>query len=283
MKSEPFQFKDYELACLRWGPEQFKHTILFLHGWMDNAYSFYHYFDEHFDSQCLALEHIGHCQSSSVPSLQSSIQLTDWITPIVDLICYQLKGDISIVAHSFSGGMATLIAGLLPDRIKKMVLFDPVIWAADEQTDLLGSYKNLLAIRNKSGDMPRTRGFETQEQAIKARVNNGITPEPVTRILALRGLVKESDGLWYWKHDPRVRFSKLFLPHQSHIERVWDATQAKVFLFPSADPNYGLNGLIKNYAKKSFCQSQSCETSHYVHFEALESVKKVMRSFFKNG
>lgn len=274
MESMQFQLPGAHLAALKWGIKNAKQCILFFHGWMDNAYSFYHYFDETFDSECYAIEHIGHCQSSSIPSFHATMNLLDWLAPLVDIIDYQLPLPIHLVAHSFSGGLATLLAGLLPERIKSLTLIDPVMWSSDKETDLLGSFQAIRKYRNRKGELPKARGFQNQKEAVKGRIQHGVTPQNVAEVLAIRGLEKAENGLWYWKTDTRVRFSKVFLMHHEHIERVWDQTQATVQIFGSSDPRYGLQGLIGEYAQRSFCEKETWQGSHYLHFEYVEELKK---------
>lgn len=198
-----------EIACRHWHAAATGLPVLAVHGWLDNAATF---------DACLpllqghpvwAIDLPGHGWSSHRPPgmryhnadyLDDLLAVMDQIAPAQSLI---------LLGHSLGAGLLMLLAGIVPERVARLVLIDGLgPLAADpaaypEQTrDALAAWSAL-----KPGQRP-VASFEAAVQARRQGVA-GTLSEAAARTLASRSLREGQDGHWYWSSDKRLRLPSL--------------------------------------------------------------------------
>ncbi len=101
-----------------------KGTILFLHGYAVQS-DYHNYFsDKLTDYDYLAVEHAGH----GITPLASKKDLHPkaYAKAVCALIEKLDLHDIYLMGHSMGGGIALMVANMMPERIKKMVIVTPM-------------------------------------------------------------------------------------------------------------------------------------------------------------
>ena len=187
------------LHGLCWGDE--KHPpLLALHGWLDNAASFDLIAPLLNDHYVVALDLTGHGLSSR-RSADASYQIWDDLPEIVGVVDHLGWHRFDLMGHSRGAIISTILASVIPDRVRHLVLLDAVMTPAipeEEFSRQLGKH-----LKDKPRGLKRSgRVYPTLGEAIAARTRNGLSESAAGR-LATRSVEKTSEG-YVWGSDPRL-------------------------------------------------------------------------------
>ncbi|MEE1672533.1 alpha/beta hydrolase [Agarivorans aestuarii] len=177
------------------------YCLVMLHGWMDNAASFIPLINQLPTSHCIALDFPGHGLS---PHRQGYYHFVDYVDDVFAALAeLDLNKPIILVGHSLGALVASCFAAAFPELLLGLVCIDgigPLSLASSETSSHMAK-----AIRQRQQLKP-AKGFAELEYAVKLRANtNGISQEN-SRLLVERATI-ERDGLWYWRHDEKLKLS----------------------------------------------------------------------------
>lgn len=107
---------------------------------------------------------------------------------------------VVLAGHSMGGTSSLLAADLQPDRVSRLVLFDPVVWSrAAHIAFRFPGLRNLPSrIPMVAGALRRRRTFDSRDQALAAYRGRGAFkgwPDPMIADYLEDGLVEAEDGL----------------------------------------------------------------------------------------
>lgn len=153
-----FQFQNLKLSYLESG-ESIKGNILLTHA---NGYSAgcYSYILRHFSEyKIYALDFVGHGESESTLNFKNWLFFRD---QILELISYLKLEQVIGIGHSIGGACWLMASKIIPNKVQKLILFDPTI--LDIPKLLLGKIiGNPLA----KGALRRRKNFKSIEQVKK--------------------------------------------------------------------------------------------------------------------
>ncbi|WP_027966279.1 alpha/beta fold hydrolase [Halomonas halocynthiae] len=199
------QFADGRLAALSWGDSQAP-VWLALHGWLDNAASFSRLAPllvQQLGIRVIAIDFSGHGQSRALPG-EYDYALWDYCYDVLDVIDELALESVTLLAHSMGAGVACLLAAALPERVAELRLIDglgALTTQADDAPDQLR--RALLSQRRLRRGRPC---YDTQQQAVNARVAGGATPVDADTITSVvqRNLQPTADGKLTLTSDSRL-------------------------------------------------------------------------------
>ncbi len=111
------------ITALQWGEDD-QPLILALHGWLDNAESYYKLAPQLSKFRVIAIDMAGHGQSDW-RSADSGYPIWGYVEDLHAVKCQlQPEGPIAILAHSLGAGVASLYAGTFPDQVKRLGLIE---------------------------------------------------------------------------------------------------------------------------------------------------------------
>lgn len=173
--------------------------VLALHGWLDNAHSFRPLAGHLHDLELVCLDLPGHGLSGHRPP-GARYAFVDYVLDIL-AVADALDWDrFHLLGHSLGGAVATLAAAAEPERIASLALIEglgPLTTPANQTAATLQKAR-------KGETRRRRRVHPDLETAARARADNSDLEMNAARLLAERGL-KQVDGGWQWRHDPRLR------------------------------------------------------------------------------
>jgi pimeloyl-ACP methyl ester carboxylesterase len=193
---------------------------------------------------------------------------------------------VTIVAHSLGGNIATRFAGLYPDKVRKLVNIEglgpaPQILAeraarpvADRLRDWIGS------VRDAAGRQPRR--YPTLDAALaRMKEANSFLSDAQARHLTINGAIRNEDGSWSWKFDNYTNVRNL--PgdlSEAEVQQLWAAIECPVLLFYGTDSfasNPEKDGRIRHFRNASLIEYE--KAGHWLHHDQLDRFLSDVRAF----
>lgn len=251
--------------------------VLCLHGWLDNVGSFVPLMQELPNTPWLAVDLIGHGQSDwRCP--ENFYYYHEYINDLMIWIENQPDKNIHLVGHSLGAAIASLLAGLLPERISSVVLIDalgPLVSSIDsiaEQWRLsLHQYKKVK---------PR-RPFPSKDILIKARGKKHNISKEACRLLVDYGYTQK-DNEYFWSFDPRLLNLSPLQMTQEQVLSILSHVKAPTMLI-NAISGYPFEGPAFEERKKAIqnFKEHKVEGGHHVHMDNPRLVAKLMLEFYE--
>jgi pimeloyl-ACP methyl ester carboxylesterase len=217
------------LAALEWGEPEAP-PLVALHGWLDNAGSF-SLLAPLLAPHCrvIALELPGHGHSDHLPA-SAGYHFLDHVRAVLAALDALALPRCRLLGHSLGAGVASLLAAAAPDRIERLWLIEGLGPLGDDDSYTLRRFRDALAAPPADGKALRV--FRDMEQAVSARtIASGLRAEFARPIVA-RGL-RETDGGWQWRSDPRLVRPTAVRPAESQIHTLLAGIEAPAALLLS--------------------------------------------------
>lgn len=187
------------LAALAWGDEDAP-PLLALHGWLDNAASFARLAPRlAARHRVIALDLPGHGHSDHLGD-GASYHWSDYLRAMFGAADALGLQRYVLLGHSLGASLASMMAAARPERIERLLLIEGLGLLGDDGTRTLQRFRDALA-QQPAGKRPRT--FASIKQAISARTLASGLPASQAQPIVERAL-READGGWQWRNDPRV-------------------------------------------------------------------------------
>lgn len=190
--------------------ERRRPTLLFLHGWHDNAASFAVLFEPLAASfNLVAVDWPGHGLSAHRQT-DNYYYFMDYVDDLAQIVQSLSSQNLMLVGHSLGALVAAAFAGAFPESVTGLVLIEglaPLHESAELAPERLRQgIESRMRRRQRQGAEFKLDSFQAA-LSVRCRVN-GLTPEQ------LRPLVQRAtytDGKhWYWRHDDKLRCDSLF-------------------------------------------------------------------------
>ncbi len=264
------------LAARAWGPTDGV-PVLALHGWLDNAASFDGLGPLLSGCRLVALDLVGHGRSDWRPP-GTHYHVVDYIGDVLAAADCLGWERFSLLGHSLGAGVASLAAGTVPGRIRRLALIEglgPLTHSAAENPAALETA--IAQMRH----LPRKRlpVYPDLKAAVSARERAGGLSRAAAHTLTARS-VKPVDGGLSWRSDPRLTFrSPLYLME----------IQVLAFLSRIQAPTLLINGeagyladrpvMAQRYDRVADLRLSWLPGGHHLHLENPESVARLLNQF----
>lgn len=204
--------------------------ILAVHGWMDNAATFDRLAPLMAAAPFHAVDLAGHGLSDPRPAgmrYHNADFLDDLLAVMDDLAP---DGQLDFVGHSLGAGLLMLLAGIFPERVRRLVLIDGLgPLAADPARYAEQTREALTGLRTFR---PERRPVTDEESALRARMQ-GITgplSASAAQLLCTRSLGRNEAGELIWLTDKRLRLNSLMRFSEIQVRSCIEAITAPVLL-----------------------------------------------------
>ena len=218
IEQQCLSIRDIQLAMEVYRPESPSHTVIALHGWLDNAASF-SLLAPYFASaniQVIAVDLAGQGLSDMRP-LQASYHLWDDAVDVL-AIANQLDLDnFSLIGHSRGAMIATMLTVSLSDtgRVQALINLDGLLPLPIDIEDDAEQFKRFV---NGFQSRKASRQFKTREEAISVRAKAANMTPVAVEYLAQRGLI-ESDQGFSWRIDERLKIASAMKQTAAHNQQ----------------------------------------------------------------
>ncbi len=198
------------ISGLSWGDSALP-TIIALHGWLDNAASFWKLAPLLENYQVIAIDLPGHGLTDD-RSPDATYQIWDDLPQLVKLIEDVSSLPIVLMGHSRGAIISLFLAAVLSEKVRSMVALDALIPDPQPEGNVTNQLKKFIKERQNLVNKKHTY-LRNREDVIRRRCSVGLSLD-AAEILARRSLLHVEDKGYFWRFDQRlkgasaVKFSK---------------------------------------------------------------------------
>lgn len=267
-----FELQGRRIAALSWGDPKAP-LVLALHGWLDNAASFYLLAPQLKAFRVLAIDLAGHGHSDWIRD-PLAYQMHHYLHDL-DALIEQLGVDqVNLLGHSLGAGVASLYAGVKPERIAKLGLIENIGPLADRESDWASSFRKSL---QKTEYKVQVKPFDAW---VRARMKSLFSvPEDGAIHLMRRNTDQQSEG-YSLRIDPKLREASVRLT-EPQIRSALQSIEAPTLLISAT---LGVNRPLTQERLKcvSNIRPVIIEGGHHLHLEekALPEVAATLNRFY---
>lgn len=267
-------------AAQEWG-DATQLPVLALHGWLDNAASFFALAPRLNNLHIVALDLAGHGRSEHRPG-QMAYSAWDDINDILAVADYLGWERFVLLGHSRGAIIGTLAAGTFPERFIALGLVEGLLpepaRAEDAPKQLASAIQGLRVQRQKTPSI-----YPDMHIAIKAR-ERGMFPlgHEAAKALTERGVIVQADGGVSWSTDPRLLAPSMIKLSSEQLNAFINRVTAPIKLLLADE---GLPKLYVNYleevAQFAHVNCEILSGGHHLHMEQeVDAVAEKLNIFF---
>ncbi len=257
-----------QLSARSWGYHG-ERKLLALHGWLDNAASFDLLAPKLVelipDLHIVALDLPGHGHSQHPPRY-GGFHFLNYITVVLETLDFLGWREAILMGHSMGGGVASLLAGALPERVKDLILIEALGGLSGQPEEAPSRYrqfwKERFALFQRSAD----RQIDLQ-QAVRARSIAGQIGEQNAKLLVERNLVATAEG-YSWRSDVRLRLPTPVLLMEEQVRAFLSNIAASTLLILARDTSFSAYRemiLKRTSFVKNITVKEQLEGGHHLH------------------
>ena len=273
------QTSTLRLSAKCWGnPEGM--PVLAFHGWLDNAATFDHLAPYLKEFRLVSLDLPGHGLSEHRSS-GSSYHFSDIIVDVLEVLHVLGWQRFSLLGHSMGAGVASYLAGTIPEKISSLILIEglgSLAQKAEKMPEILReSAEQWQQLPNKK--LPIYPDVET---AVKVRHHVGGIEESSVRTLVARGL-QPVDGGFTWRSDPRLKIKSRHYLTEDQACAFLEQITAPVLLIEAenAKQDQWKELLLKRIPYIKNLQHRKVSGDHHLHLDNPQEVAVVIREFLQ--
>lgn len=285
-RSDFLQLRGLRIHVRRWGDDNAPMLFL-LHGWMDVSASFQFVVDcLRGDWQVIAPDWRGFGLSQR--SAADCYWFPDYLGDLEALLDhYAGDGPVNLVGHSMGGNVATLYAGVRPQRVAKLVNLEGFGLASTmpaQAPDRYAQWLDELRVR------PAMRSYPDRA-AVAARLrktNPRLTPERAD-FLAGHWAAQSADGEWEILGDPAHKITSAQLYRADEVTACWARIAAPVLWVEADDTDVwrwmgGREAARAEIDRRMHCiprvqPARVADAGHMLHHDQPEVVAALIEDF----
>ena len=273
-----WQINGLVIRGIRWGNPQ-GYPVLLVHGWLDNCLTFYRLTQLLTDWNCVAIDLPGHGLSDHKGTELHFYSVIDSVTDLVELLESYFPVPTICIGHSLGAGLLALAAGLSPELVSQLVLFDGIAPLPATAEELPSRFHSFRQDKKRLSQRSLSRFFSLEEAAIR-RSHVGSLDMQLARVLTERSLRLEGD-FYTWTYDPRLKFASILRLTPEQIAVCLRAIRCPVLLLRATNSHIAINEELM--AKAASCIPQlktiTLNGGHYIHHERAVEVAKLISTF----
>jgi len=225
----------------------------------------------------------GHGDSAWVPD--GNYGTNAFVYDFAQLVHTLGHDQVTIVAHSLGGNIATRFTGLYPEKVRKLVNIEglgpsPEMRARREAEGYAERFRKWIdGRRASSGRLPR-RYPSIEAAYARMKEENGFLTDEQARHLTVHGASRNEDGTWSWKFDPYLNNWPFEDTPEERLEELWGAITCPILFL------YGADSWASNPEKdgramvfKDWRVSEFENAGHWLHHDQFDRFMAEVRAF----
>ncbi|WP_073605535.1 alpha/beta fold hydrolase [Vibrio aerogenes] len=267
-----------QLAAIESGsPSETGISVVFLHGWLDNAASFSPLLSRletetpgvHF----CALDLPGHGFSGH-KSTGNYYTFHDYIDDVHQVLEDIPAKTVILAGHSLGGLIASCYSAAFPEKISDIILIEALGPLAESPDNGVERLRTGILSRERIRRKTVNKGFRSFQQALTLRAHRSGVAEKHIRPLVERGLVQRDDR-WYWRADPMLSADSLYRMAESHATAILKAIQCPATLIRGTE-GYASLILPERMSLMADLTMHTLSGGHHCHLEQPEQIAEII-------
>lgn len=253
--------------------------LIALHGWLDNAHSFYplaQYLD---DYPILAIDWPGHGLSQH-RSLGYPLHFFDYLYDLAKVIehCRHQFTHIVVMGHSLGAMIASTYGAAQTDTLDAAILLEGLLPMAESSQHAKARLQQSLSAHQS---VTKPIGYQSIESMAAARSKLTGLSSKWSHLLVTRNAV-ECAGKFYWRTDPRLKRDSPWRMTIEQREQILANTELPMLLVQAEQGYHQLNAQLAE-AKRWFplLESSCLPGCHHFHMSAAELVAQKISDFIR--
>ena len=225
----------------------------------------------------------GHGDSAWSPD--GSYGMDAFVYDFAQLVHTLGQEQVTIVAHSLGGNVATRFTGLFLEKVAKLVNIEglgpsPEMRREIEAKGAAHRLREWIADKRKAaGRLPRR--YDSLESAFaRMKEENSFLSDEQARHLTVHGAIRNEDGTYSWKFDNYLNIWTVGDIAYAEQEKLWEAITCPVLLLYGADSwasNPQKDGRAKMFATARV--AEYANAGHWLHHDQFKRFVDDMRGF----
>lgn len=188
----------------------------------------------------------GHGDSAWAPD--GNYEINGLVYDFAQLVHTLGHEQVTIIAHSLGGNVASRFIGLYPEKVRRFVNIEglgpsPKTRAEREAAGYANRFREWIDKRRAAaGRIPR-RYPSIEAAYARMKEENSFLTDEQARHLTIHGASRNEDGTWSWKFDPYLNVWPFEDVPESRTEELWSAISCPMLLL------YGANSWASNPEK----------------------------------
>jgi pimeloyl-ACP methyl ester carboxylesterase len=190
---------------------------------------------------------------------------------------------VTIVAHSLGGNIATRFSGLYPERVARLVNIEGLGAAPSEQQlspDPAERLRRWIADkRNAAGRNPR-RYATLREAYERMKTENSFLTDERARHLTIHGATRNEDGTWSWKFDNYLNVWTVADMTFADKTALWEAITCPVLMLWGKDSfaaSPADDGRLDHFRDARLVEYD--DAGHWLHHDQFDRFMSDVRAF----
>ena len=283
-RSVRHQVRGVDYHVTEWG-ERHNRLIVFLHGWGDAGSTFQFVIDKlKQDWFVIAPDWRGFGESRANAD---SYWFPDYLADLDAILqIYSPDAAVRLVGHSMGANVATLYAGVMPERVSALVNVEGFGLPDSDPEDAPGRYREWIEAGRSRSTVTSYESFEELLPKIIRR-SPGLGNERAL-FVADKWAEAHADGVVRIKADPAHKLPNAVLYRRREAVACWKNVKAPVLVVVGADTDF--TGKLKSWIDPDavsdvFDKSESVSIAgagHMVHFDQPAQLAETIERFLAN-
>jgi len=268
-----------QFACLEYGFFSLhKPTIVYIHGWLDNAASFLSVMEqvaiEQPEAHQLAFDLAGHGHSSH-KGMHNFYAFHDYIDDLYQVLRNLSLKSCILVGHSLGGLISSCYSAAFPDQVVSLIQIDGVGPLGEVSDNAVKRLRDGVISRDRVRSKPR-KGYASFEMALAHKAKTTQLSDTLIYALVERG-IECVDDVWRWRADSKLSAQALYRMSCSQVDTYLAQIEATFDIIVAE------NGLIAQRQdlerwRPEHAQVHHFSGGHYCHLEHPERLARLINS-----
>ncbi|MGF1775577.1 alpha/beta fold hydrolase [Vibrio nomapromontoriensis] len=247
-------------------------TVVFVHGWMDNAASFHKLLtiieQQRLSWRVLVLDLPGHGHSTHKNS-DHFYSFHDYIDDLHQVLVNLQAVNAFLVGHSLGALIASCYSAAFPENVAGLVQIEAHFPMAEDPVQAVSRLRKGIESRERWRNKKR-RALPSFDDAVTMRMRATKLDVDSVRPIVERDL-QSVDGQWYWRHDSKLKCESVYRMSRLHAEAVMSAISIPHMVILGRS-GYGFLQDKLALEKLNNVQVEWVDGDHHCHLESPDRV-----------
>lgn len=268
-----FSLHHGSLAVLEIKPKKIEQTLVFLHGWQDNAATFkttmeaYTKHNPH--HHLIAIDWFGHGLSDHKGD-DNFYHFFDYIDDLHQIILQTKLERVVLVGHSLGALIASAYCAVFPEKVSALMMIEALGPLSEEEDNITERLRQGILSRQRYRNKPQRR-LKDKQAAVELRSKVNQLPEALIEPMVTRSLIASSDQV-QWTTDAKVKCDSLYRMNEAHALSLLSKIECPVI---TVIGNEGYGHLKQKSHRYRYISNFECfeiDGGHHCHLEHPEQV-----------